>query len=240
MTADTRFRVMWWVEIVDDGIVLADVKLNSSYENLKRQAGERIDVPPDRRFLGFDAYQKALDCLKPGDLALFATPPAFRWVHFGYAIKKGLHVFMEKPVTVDAPTTKKMFALAEEADKKNLKVGVGLMVRHCKARQELLKRIQDGAIGEVVSIEENFLRAPYVVTERKPEYSELEWQCSTQYHFRWLGGDDVPQSLVHNLDRSSWVLGNAATRPKLNAKLPDALVKNLARLATELNIAPLA
>ena len=60
-----------------------------------------------------------------------------------------------------------------------------------------------------MSIEENFLRAPYGVTERKPEYSELEWQCSTQYHFRWLSGDDVPQSLVHNLDRSSWVLGNA-------------------------------
>jgi ornithine cyclodeaminase/alanine dehydrogenase-like protein (mu-crystallin family) len=102
-------------------VAMADVyadKLNSSCENLKRQVGERMDVPPDRRFLGFDAYQKALDCLKPGDIAIFATPPAFRWVHFGYAIKKGLHVFMEKPVTVDAPTTKKMFALAEEADKK--------------------------------------------------------------------------------------------------------------------------
>ena len=73
-----------------------------------------------------------------------------------------------------------------------------------------MQRIHDGAIGNIVGIEENFLRAPYGVTERKPEYSELDWQCSTQYHFRWLSGDDVPQSLVHNLDRSSWVLGNAA------------------------------
>ena len=73
---------------------------------------------------------------------------------------------------------------------------------------ETVQRIHDGAIGDVVSIEENFLRAPYRVTERKPDYSELDWQCSTQYHFRWLSGDDVPQSLVHNLDRSSWVLGN--------------------------------
>ena len=91
-----------------------------------------------------------MDCLKPGDMAILATPPAFRWVHFTYAIEKGLNVFMEKPVTVDGPTTKRMIALAEEADKKNLKVGVGLMVRHCRGRQEMLKRIQDGEIGEII------------------------------------------------------------------------------------------
>jgi hypothetical protein len=73
-----------------------------------------------------------------------------------------------------------------------------------------VKRIQDGAIGDVVTIEENFLRAPYGITERKPGLSELQWQCSTQYHFRWLSGDDVPQSLVHNMDRASWVLGDKA------------------------------
>ena len=158
-------------------VAMADVyadKLNSSFENLKRKVGERMDVPPDRRFLGFGAYQKALDCLKAGDIAIFATPPAFRWVHFGYAIKKGLHVFMEKPVTVDAPTTKKMFALAEEADKKNLKVGVGLMVRHCKARQELLKRIQDGEIGDLVLLRACRMGARGGLAERRTgDASEL-------------------------------------------------------------------
>ena len=101
----------------------------------KKQFGDRVDVPQDRRFIGFDAYQKAMDCLKPGDVAILATPPAFRWAHFAYAIQKGLNVFMEKPVTVDGPTTRRMLQLAEESVEKNLKVGVGLMVRHCRGRQ---------------------------------------------------------------------------------------------------------
>ena len=94
-------------------------------------------MPEDRRFIGFDAYRKAIDCLGPGDVAIFATPPAFRWVHFGYAIEKGVNVFMEKPVTVDGPTTRRMLELAEKSVRKNLKVGVGLMVRHCRGATSL-------------------------------------------------------------------------------------------------------
>ena len=104
-------------------VAMADVfenKLQRSYSGLQNNK-DQVDVPDDRKFLGFDAYKKAMDCLKPGDVVLLTTPPAFRWVHFTYAIQKGLNVFMEKPVTVDGPTTKKMIALAEEADKKNLK-----------------------------------------------------------------------------------------------------------------------
>ena len=108
-------------------------------------------MPDDRKFIGFDGYKKAMDCLKPGDVVILATPPAFRWVHFTYAIEKGLNVFMEKPVTVDGPTTRKMLALGEEAKKKNLKVGVGLMCRHCEAREELFERIKDGEIGDIVT-----------------------------------------------------------------------------------------
>src|SRR5207249_12044957 len=91
----------------------------------------------------------ALPILKPGDVVILTTPPAFRWVHFTYAIQKGLNVFMEKPVTVDGPTSRRMFKLAEEATAKNLKVGVGLMSRHSRALQELHQRIQDGEIGEI-------------------------------------------------------------------------------------------
>src|SRR5438477_13037565 len=102
-----------------------------------------MDVPEERKFIGFDGYQKAMDCLRPGDVAIFATPPAFRWVHFKYAIEKGVNVFMEKPVTVDGPTTRRMLMLGEEAKKTNLKVAVGLMCRHCKARGELFDRSQN-------------------------------------------------------------------------------------------------
>src|SRR6185369_17015446 len=134
-------------------VAMADVfdeRLSRSFQTLKEKFTEQLDVPEDRKFIGFDAYRKAMDCLKPGDVAIFATPPAFRWVHFTYAIEKGLNVFMEKPVTVDGPTTRKLFDLAEQSEKKNLKVGVGLMVRHCKARQELHRRIEAGEIGDII------------------------------------------------------------------------------------------
>ena len=111
-------------------VAMGDVfenRLEPSYRQLSKRFDKQVDVPEDRRFIGFDAYRKAMDCLKPGDVAIFATPPAFRWVHFDYAIDKGLNVFMEKPVTVDGPTSRKMFELGKKAEKKNLKVGVGLM-----------------------------------------------------------------------------------------------------------------
>ena len=108
-----------------------------------------------------------MDCLRPGDVVILTTPCAFRWVHFGYAIEKGINVFMEKPTTVDGPSTRKMLALAEQSAKKNLKVGVGLMCRHCKARWELLDRIQAGQIGDITLHEDlsagrprGFLRSP--------------------------------------------------------------------------------
>ena len=98
----------------------------------RRSAATRWTCRQDRKFIGFDGYKKAMDCLKPGDIVILTTPPAFRWVHFTYAIEKGLNVFMEKPVTVDGPTSRRMLKLAEEATAKNLKVGVGLMSRHSR------------------------------------------------------------------------------------------------------------
>src|SRR5580704_4210509 len=118
-------------------VAMADVfshKLEASYNGLKPEFNDKVDVPDDRKFLGLDAYQKAMDCLRPGDIAIFATPPAFRWVFFNYAIQKGLNVFMEKPTSVDGPTSQRMLKLAGESVKKNLKVAVGLMCRHCRAR----------------------------------------------------------------------------------------------------------
>src|ERR1039458_401381 len=134
-------------------VAMADVfenKLNGSFEGLSKDKKDLMDVPQDRKFIGFDGYKKAMDCLKPGDIVILTTPPAFRWVQFTYAIEKGLNVFMEKPVTVDGPTTRKMLKLAEAAAAKNLKVGVGLMSRHSRALQELAKRIQGGEIGDLI------------------------------------------------------------------------------------------
>ena len=134
-------------------VAMADVfqdRLDQTRDNLVKDYGAKMDVPKERQFIGFDAYKHAMDALKPGDVVILTTPPAFRWVHFTYAISKKLNVFMEKPVTVDGPTSRKMLKLADEATAANLKVGVGLMSRHARNIQELHERVSNGEIGDVV------------------------------------------------------------------------------------------
>ncbi|MBK9140456.1 MAG: Gfo/Idh/MocA family oxidoreductase [Verrucomicrobia bacterium] len=183
-----------------------DEKLKRSVEGLSRKFPDQFDVPPDRRFTGWDGYKKAMDCLKPGDVAIFATPPAFRWVHLTYAIEKGLNVFMEKPVTVDGPTTRRMFELADAADKKNLKVGVGLMVRHCRGRQELWKRIREGEIGDIVLMRGYRTGGQAANTGPKPaNMSEFRFQVQRFHSFLWSGGGLFSDYNIHQVDELSWM-----------------------------------
>ncbi len=103
-------------------VAMADVfehRLKGAHEFIRKECGDKVCVPNDRRFLGFDAYRKAMDCLKPGDVVILATPPGFRWVHFAYAVQKGLNIFSEKPLTVDGPTSRRFLALGEESVKRN-------------------------------------------------------------------------------------------------------------------------
>lgn len=192
-------------------VAMADVfddKLTNSYDNIKTAHEAQIDVPPERRFVSFDGYKSAMDCLKPGDVVILATPPAFRWVHFRYAIDKGLHVFMEKPTTVDGPSTRKMLALAEESVQKNLKVGVGLMCRHCVARQELFDRIQNGEIGDLVLLRAYRMAGPtaHAFALRKPEgMSELLYQIQEFHAFLWASGGAYSDFLIHNIDECCWM-----------------------------------
>src|SRR5262249_7960868 len=150
-----------------------------------------VDVPEERKFVGFDGYKQAMDCLKPGDIVILATPPAFRWVHFTYAIQKGLNVFMEKPVTVDAPTSVRMLKLAEESRKKNLKCPVGLMCRHCHARGELYKRIRDGQIGDLTLLRAYRVAGPTGnanVSPNKTKMTDLMYQIRNFHGFLWASG----------------------------------------------------
>lgn len=194
-------------------VAMADVfenRLKSSYGTLKEKLGDKVDVPEQNRFIGFDAYQKAMDCLKPGDIAIFATPPAFRWVHFKYAIQKGLNVFMEKPIAVDAPTGRRMIELGEEAKKKNLKVGVGLMVRHCRGRQALHQKIKNGGIGEIIAMRAYRMHPPvasaFTDWKMKQEgMSELMFQISRFHSFLWLSGGLFSDFYIHQIDECCWM-----------------------------------
>jgi predicted dehydrogenase len=205
-------------------VAMADIfeqRLNLSYATLKKAqdkvagsadswvagvSAHQVDVPPDRRFLGFDAYQKAMDCLRPGDVVILTTPVAFRWVHFRYAIQKGLHVFMEKPISVDGPTTRRMLQLGEAAKKKNLKVGVGLMCRHCRARWELYDRIKSGEIGDLTTLRTYRLVGPAGFYERRTEdLSELFWQTRNYLGFLWASGGLFHDYVAHNVDECCWM-----------------------------------
>ncbi len=192
-------------------VAMADVvpkKMSDSYDKLKTQFADRVDVPPERRFLGYDAFRQAMDSLKSGDVVILGTPPAFRWVQFTLAIDKGLNTFMEKPVSVDGPTTRRMLKLGELSVKKNLKVGVGLMVRHCRARQELLKRIQDGQIGDIVAMRGYRMGQGGGTAGPKPEgVSELTYQIQRFHAFLWASGGVFSDYYIHQIDECSWMKG---------------------------------
>lgn len=185
-----------------------DDRLTQSYNAINGAHGGKVDVPPERKFIGFDAYKEAMDALKPGDIAVLATPPAFRWVHYQYAIEKGLNVFMEKPVTVDGPTSRKMLELADKASAKNLKSAVGLMCRHSVARKELFNRIQDGEIGELNLLRAYRMHGPVgsaFVPAYKGDISEVLYQIANFHGFLWASGGCFSDFYIHNIDECCWM-----------------------------------
>ncbi len=200
LTADKGARLVAMCDIFRD-------RVEASRATIKAAKGEQVAVDDDHCFTGFQGYKHVIEA---SDVVLIANAAKFHPFHTMSAIQAGKHVFVEKPHGIDPRGLKLLRQACDLAREKKLSVVSGLQSRFHEGYAETVKRIHDGAIGDVVTIEENFLRAPYVVTERKPDMTELQWQCSTQYHFYWLSGDDVPQSLVHNMDRASWVLGNKA------------------------------
>lgn len=192
-------------------VAMADVfsdRLEGSYAGLNRQFARQMDVPPERRFVGFDGYRRAMDCLRAGDIAIMATPPAFRWVQFTYAIEKRLNVFMEKPISVDGPSTRRMFDLGSEATRHSLKVGVGLMCRHCDARKELEQRIRDGQLGELNLLRAYRMAGPTATafSEPKPDnITELAYQIQRFHSFLWASGGAFSDFLIHNIDEACWM-----------------------------------
>ncbi len=191
-------------------VAMADAfkdRLDNSYKSLQKQFADKVDVPDDRKFVGLDSYKQAMDCLQPGDIAIFATPLAFRWVHFDYAVKKGLHVFMEKPLTADGPTSRRMLDIADKSVAKNLKVGVGLMSRHSRPLQEVARRIHDGEIGDVVLMRGYRMHGPIVgYYPAKPAgMNEVEYQLRKFHAFLWASGGTFSDFYIHIIDHCCWM-----------------------------------
>jgi predicted dehydrogenase len=196
-------------------IAMADAfedRLEGSYGQLEKQGAikDRLDVPKERRFVGLDAFQKAIDA--GPDLVILATPPGFRPQQFEAAVKAGKHVFMEKPVATDAPGVRKVLAAAAEAKKKNLGVGVGLQRRHQAQYLETIKRLQDGAIGDILATRVYWNGStPWVHSREDLEakagrkLTEMEYQLKNWYYFTWICGDHIVEQHIHNMDVSNWL-----------------------------------
>ncbi len=196
------------VKLVAMGDAFADQLERSLKQVTKKVEGDEtaiVDVPEERRFSGFDAYQKVLE--QDIDLVIFATPPGFRPIHFEAAVAAGKHVFMEKPVGVDGPGIRQVLAAAQKAKEQNLKVGVGLQRHHKNTYIDMVQRLQDGAIGNIIALRV-YWNGGGVWEPRKTREevaTEMEYQMRNWYYYNWLCGDHIVEQHIHNLDVGCWI-----------------------------------
>jgi predicted dehydrogenase len=194
------------VKLVAMGDAFED-RLQLSLKSLRDLEGleSKIDVPAERQFVGFDAYKQVLAA--GVDVVLLATPPHFRPIHLEAAVAAGKHVFAEKPCAVDAPGVHSVLRSCEEAKRKGLSVVSGLCLRYHEPYREAVRRIRDGAIGEVRTLLANDYRGPIWIKPRQPEWTDMHWQMRNWYYFTWLSGDFNVEQHVHNLDLCAWAMG---------------------------------
>ena len=191
-------------------VAMADLRperIEQSYKSLRAELGDRIDVPQERRFLGFDAYRQAIDCLRPGDVAMLTTHCAFRAPHLEYAVEKGVNVFMEKDFAADPGGVKRLIRAGEAAEKKNLKIAAGLMCRHSSARQALIQKIREGAMGDIQLIRAYRMDSGYLMGPFPRGENELLWQLAPghPYQFLWSSGGVFIELMIHQIDECFWI-----------------------------------
>jgi predicted dehydrogenase len=186
---------------------LFENRLKNSLNNLNKNHKDKVDVPQERQFIGFDGYKKAIDCLGPGDVVLLTTHAAFRPLQFEYAVKKGVNVFAEKSFATDATEVRRWLKAAELSEKKNLKVGVGFMWRHSKARQEVIRRIHDGAIGDVHTLRIYRVHGPVHCPPLPKNANELVFQLRHPNSFTWVSSGFFIDWHCHNIDVACWAKG---------------------------------
>jgi len=166
----------------------------------------RIDVPAERKFVGFDAYQKLMET--DVDVVLLASPPHFRPEHIRAAVAAGKHIFAEKPVAVDAAGVRSVLESCRAAQERRLSVVSGLCWRYDPAKQEVMRRIQDGAIGDIHTLHTNYLTSQLWIRPRQPSWSEMEYQVRNWLYYTWLSGDHNTEQHIHSLDKIAWAMGD--------------------------------
>ena len=190
-------------------VAMADAfkdRLDSSYNSILEALEDkksRVQVKEENKFTGFDAYKKAMAL---ADVVILATPPGFRPIHFEEAVNQGKQVFMEKPVATDPAGVQRVLAAAEKAKAKKLNVVVGLQRRYQASYRELIRRVHDGAIGEITSAQAWWNNDGVWVHPRQAGWTEMEYQMRNWYYFVWLCGDHITEQHIHNLDVINWAM----------------------------------
>jgi predicted dehydrogenase len=191
------------VKLVAMGDAFPD-RIEASLRGLRNEQGSKVDVTPERCFHGFDAYKGVLNA--GVDVVILTTPPHFRPMQLKAAIEAGKHVFCEKPVAVDAQGVRSVLETAELAKKKDLTIVSGLCWRYDPPKRETVKRVHDGAIGDVTAMHSTYLTGTLWHHGRKPEWSEMEYQVRNWLYFTWLSGDHITEQHVHSLDKAAWIM----------------------------------
>lgn len=198
------------VELVALGDLAPD-RLTQCRENLAKEmlkyagVAAKYKVTDDKCFTGFDAYQKVL--ASDAHLVILATPPGFRPAHLAAAVAAGKHIFAEKPVAVDAVGVRSVLATYQLALQKGLGIGVGTQRRHQAEYVDTIRRIHDGAIGNVMSGQVFWNQGGLWTRDRKDAWTDAEWQIRNWLYFTWLSGDHIVEQHVHNIDVANWVMG---------------------------------
>ncbi|MFO0067616.1 MAG: Gfo/Idh/MocA family protein [Pirellulaceae bacterium] len=179
-------------------------RLQASYRAIKGKHNDRVDVPEERRFVGIEGYKQVID--SGVDMVLLCTPPGFRPMHFEAAVNAGKHVFMEKPVATDAPGVRRVLAANKIAKEKNLAVAGGLQRHHESGYKETIKKLQEGAIGDIILARAYWNGGGVWIRNRDEKQSETEYQMNNWYYFNWLSGDHIVEQYIHNLDVINWLM----------------------------------
>ncbi len=209
---------------------LIEGRVSASYNVLQQHFEERVDVPPERRFSGFDAYRHAIDCLRPGDIAMECSHAYCRPLHIEYAVRKGMHLFMEKTFAADPAGCHRIRAAGQQAQEGNLKVAAGLQCRHSVARQEMIEKVRAGELGDIRLVRatrscgSNFLAKP------PADVDHVAWQIARGIHFLWARSGILLELLIHQIDECCWVMDGwpiSATGSGTTSDRPENCSQNM-------------
>lgn len=179
-------------------------RLQGSLANLKKQAGEKVQVTPEKTFIGLDAYKKVLE--SGVDVVILTTPPGFRPMHLAAAVEAGKHIFCEKPMATDAPGVRSVMESVRKAKEKKLALVAGFCWRYNYGERAIFERIHGGEIGEIRGLHTTYNTGPIWVHPRKPGQTDMDYQLRNWYYFAWLSGDHIVEQAVHSIDKMAWAM----------------------------------